>query len=68
MLTRQRFTRGLAGAPTRHYLEKILADHGRAGLANALDALMMHIIYYEDRRSVNMNGLRDIHRDFTALR
>jgi hypothetical protein len=67
MLTGQLFTRGLALAPTRYYLERILADNGRTGLSHALDALMQHINYYENRRSVNMNGLRDIHRTFSAL-
>jgi 5-methylcytosine-specific restriction enzyme A len=67
MLNGKGFTRGLAIMPTHYYLSQILAEYGKPTLKQALKAFMEHINYYENRRHTTMQGLRDVHKEFSAL-
>lgn len=65
MLDGTKHTRGISTDLREFYLEKILDDFGVEKLRIALDAYMMHIEYYENKRHTNRKIEREIHSKFS---
>lgn len=65
MLEGKRYTRTINDAATRFYLDRILADFGSESLRSALQALNLHIEYYEKAASTKRPALRAIASDFS---
>jgi len=61
------FKRALSARDMNYYLARFLADGGPSGLRNPVNALLMHIVYYENRNNVTLNSLREIHTTYSAL-
>lgn len=65
MLDGTKHTRGISTDLREFYLEKILEDFGVEKLRIALDAYMMHIEYYENKRHTNRKKEREIHSKYS---
>ena len=65
MLNGTRHTRGISTDLREYYLEKILEDFGVDKLRIALNAYMMHIEYYENKRHTHRKIEREIHSKFS---
>ncbi len=61
------FKRALSSSDMHYYLAQFFAEGGAEALLNPLTALWLHIEYYEDKNSVNLNTLRDIASQFDIL-
>lgn len=64
MLNGTRHTRGISTDLREFYLGKIYEDFGIQRLKTALDAYMMHIEYYENKRHTNRLIERSIYQKF----
>lgn len=67
MLEGTRHTRGISTDLREFYLEKICEDFGLERLEIALNAYMMHIEYYEQKRHTHRKIEREIHRRFSEM-
>lgn len=67
MIQGQRYTRTNNNDTTEYYLKNIYNEFGIDKLINALNALELHIDYYEDIRQVNMKGLRSILKKYKTI-
>lgn len=65
MLDGTKHTRGISTDLREFYLEKILEDFGVEKLRIALDAYMMHIEYYENKRHTNRKKEREIYSKYS---
>ena len=61
------FKRALSSSDMHYYLAQFFAEGGAEALVNPLAALWLHIEYYEDKNSVNLNTLRDVASQFDIL-
>jgi len=67
MLEGKRFTRTNNAFSMEFFFDSIYKDYGSVGLANALNALRLHIEYYEDIQKVIMHKMRDIYAKYLAV-
>lgn len=65
MLNGTRHTRGISTDLREFYLERIYEDFGIDKLRIALNAYMMHIEYYENKRHTHRKIEREIHSKFS---
>lgn len=65
MLNGTRHTRGISTDLREFYLERIYKDFGIDRLRIALNAYMMHIEYYENKRHTHRKIEREIHSKFS---
>ena len=63
----QKYTRTNNNDTTEYYLQNILNDFGQSKLLNAINALEIHIKYYENIRNTTMHGLRKILQKFKEI-
>lgn len=66
MMDGMRFTRTLNAFSMEYYFESIFKDYGESKLSNALNALKLHIEYYEGIQKVRMHKMRDIYDKYFA--
>jgi 5-methylcytosine-specific restriction protein A len=62
----KRFTRTNNAYSMEYYFDKIYKDYGSEGLSNALNALRLHIEYYEGIQKVNMKSMRNIYNKYLS--
>lgn len=67
MLEGSCFTRAMSFPSVDCFLTWILRDYGGATLVNAVSAVSQHIDYYEKKRKVNLQGMRQVLAKHTAL-
>lgn len=67
MFNGSKHTRGISTDLREFYLEKIYEEYGAQKLETALNAYMMHIEYYEDKRHTNRHIERNIHQKFLNI-
>ena len=60
MIRGESFQRGLSASDTDYFLTRIGADFGLVALRTAVQALWLHIHYYENIRRVTMHKLRAV--------
>ncbi|HEY0743534.1 MAG TPA: HNH endonuclease [Chryseosolibacter sp.] len=61
-----RFTRTLNAFSMEYYFESIFKDYGESKLLKALNALKLHIEYYEGLEKIRMHKMRDIYDKYFA--
>ena len=60
MMNGQRYTRTNNSEATDYFLTNILKDYGSGKLQKAINAVKEHVEYYEGKRRVNLDGIRNI--------
>ena len=60
LLAGREFRRTTSASAMRGFIESIQSNHGAAGLANALNALRLHILYFEDHYKTTMTSMRAV--------
>jgi 5-methylcytosine-specific restriction protein A len=61
------FTRTINAYSMEYFLDHIYRDLGSGGLVNALNALRLHIEYYERIQKVVVHKMRDLYAKFSAV-
>lgn len=67
MVEGKKFTRTNNAFSIEYFLDNIYKDYGSVGLANALNALRLHIEYYEGIQKVTMHKMRNIYTKYLAI-
>ena len=60
LLAGREFRRTTSASAMRGFIESIQSNHGAAGLANTLNALRLHILYFEDHYKTTMTSMRAV--------
>lgn len=61
------FHRAMSAPAMRYFMEQIFAEHGKAGLTNAVSSLHAHIGYFEGHYKITMHAMRAVADEFEAL-
>ena len=67
MLEGKKFTRTLNAYSMEFYFDNIYKDYGSSSLLKALNALRLHIEYYEAKQNTIMHKMRDIYAKYLAV-
>jgi 5-methylcytosine-specific restriction protein A len=67
MLEGKKFTRTNNAFSMEYFFDNIYKDYGAIGLTKALNALRLHIEYYEGIQKVVMHKMRDIYAKYLAI-
>jgi len=67
MYNGQKYSRTNNNDTTEYYLQHFLEDFGINILSNAVQALELHIDYYENLRKTTMHGLRKILKNYKSI-
>ncbi|MBK8428592.1 MAG: hypothetical protein IPL27_22740 [Lewinellaceae bacterium] len=67
MIEGKRFTRTNNAYSMEYFFDHIYKDYGSPGVVNALNALKLHIEYYEGIQKVMMHKMRDIYAKYLAI-
>jgi hypothetical protein len=63
----KQYKRTMSGDATRYYLQNIFDDYGHDALQMALQAVDLHIKYYEELRHGQLDNIRKIYIDFKKI-
>jgi 5-methylcytosine-specific restriction protein A len=61
------FKRALSAPDMNYFLARFMSEEEANSLANPVEALWKHIIYYEAKNDVTLKSLRDLHSSYLAI-